>query len=186
MATYLYIKQHAVTNKLYFGKTNRNPEKYLGSGLHWMRHLEKHGKENVVTLWYHLFEDQNECTEFALSFSKQMGIVESNQWLNMKPENGLDGGSVKGIRQSKETITKKTGDNHPLFGKRGAETPRFGMKNTPESIAKMSAAQKGLVTVFDLIEQKVVKIPKIEFESNKGSKYVGVASKLAKNYLRQQ
>lgn len=33
--TYLYIKQHSITGKLYFGKTVKNPEKYNGSGSPW-------------------------------------------------------------------------------------------------------------------------------------------------------
>jgi len=37
--TYLYIKQHTKTGKLYFGKTGNDPEKYLGSGTRWKRHL---------------------------------------------------------------------------------------------------------------------------------------------------
>lgn len=49
--TYLYIKQHTITGKLYFGKTIKDPEKYMGSGTHWKRHINKHGKEHVETLW---------------------------------------------------------------------------------------------------------------------------------------
>jgi len=89
--TYLYIKQHSITGKLYFGKTITDPEKYLGSGKHWKRHIKKHGKEHVVTLWYCLFYDQEECTKFALMFSEQQNIAQSDIWLNLKPENGRDG-----------------------------------------------------------------------------------------------
>ena len=99
--TYLYIKQHTITGKLYFGKTIRNPEKYFGSGKHWTSHIKHHGKEYVVNLWYHLFEDLTECTSFALEFSDAMNIVESGQWLNLTPENGLDG-----ITHSEETKQK--------------------------------------------------------------------------------
>lgn len=60
------------------------------------------------------------------------------------------------------------------------------MKNTPESIAKMSAAQKGLVTVFDIEQEKVVKISKVDFEKFKKIKYVGVASKVARKFLQPQ
>ena len=35
--TFLYIKQHTVTGKLYFGKTTQNPETYLGSGTYWTK-----------------------------------------------------------------------------------------------------------------------------------------------------
>lgn len=93
MPTFLYIKQHSVTGKLYFGKTTKNPEKYYGSGNHWTNHIRKHGKEHVVNLWYCLFLDKDDCVDFALNFSKQHKIVESKEWLNKINESGLDGSS---------------------------------------------------------------------------------------------
>ena len=105
--TYLYIKQHSITGKLYFGKTNNNPENYNGSGTHWKRHIKKHGKENVITLWYCLFYTQEECVEFSLNFSEQQNIVESEDWLNLKLENGLDG-SPKGVAVWNTGLTKIT------------------------------------------------------------------------------
>lgn len=90
--TFLYIKQHSVTGKMYFGKTKYNPETYLGSGTYWLRHINKHGVNHVVTLWYCLFPDEDECVKFALNFSTQHSITESDKWANLKPENGLDGG----------------------------------------------------------------------------------------------
>lgn len=107
--TYLYIKQHSVTGKLYFGKTTRNPEKYLGSGTHWKFHIKKHGKEFIETLWYCIFYDKNTCMEFALNFSKQHDIINSIKWLNIIDENGLDGGNGN--------TTKKFGEDNPFYGK---------------------------------------------------------------------
>lgn len=73
--TYLYIKRHRVTGKLYFGKTIKNPEMYTGSGTRWLNHINYHGKEHVDTLWYCLFLDEESISEFALSFSKNNDIV---------------------------------------------------------------------------------------------------------------
>lgn len=104
--TYLYIKQHLITGKFYFGKTNRkDPVRYLGSGSHWVNHFNKHGKDHVVTLWYCLFTEQGELTKFALEFSEKMDIVKSKQWLNQIPENGL-GGATIGHRVSQKAIDK--------------------------------------------------------------------------------
>lgn len=89
--TYLYIKQHNETGLKYFGKTTSNPEKYKGSGLYWNSHLKAHGN-NVSTIWYKQFHDKESLTEYAISFSKENNIVESAEWANLKPENGLDGG----------------------------------------------------------------------------------------------
>jgi hypothetical protein len=95
--TYLYIKRHLVTGKLYFGKTIKNPETYYGSGKHWTLHYKKHGKEHIETLWYCLFYDKESIQEFALNFSKQETITESDQWLNLKDEDGLSGGWSKNV-----------------------------------------------------------------------------------------
>lgn len=102
--TYLYIKQHTITGKLYFGKTydKRGPVEYPGSGTHWKNHCKKHGKEYVATLWYYLFESKDEIMEFALKFSEEMDIVKSDQWLNLKPENGIDGGATGRIKSKEE------------------------------------------------------------------------------------
>lgn len=121
--TFLYIKQHSGTGKLYFGKTTRkNIEKYTGSGKHWTRHINFHGKDKVVTLWFCLFTDVTLLVDTALSMSNIMSITESDEWLNLKPENGLDGGSSKGFggftgkQHSPEHIEKlrKLGKERPI------------------------------------------------------------------------
>lgn len=66
--TYLYIKRHTITGKLYFGKTIQNPEIYLGSGLKWKRHIRKHGIREVETLWYCLFTEEAELKLFSLMY----------------------------------------------------------------------------------------------------------------------
>lgn len=89
--TYLYIKQHSTTGKLYFGKTKNNPETYQGSGKHWKNHIRKHGISQVITLWYCLFYEKQEMIDFALLCSAQWNIVDSDEWLNLRPETGIDG-----------------------------------------------------------------------------------------------
>ena len=94
--TFLYIKQHAITGKLYFGKTSKTEHQllnsYNGSGHRWMRHIKKHGKDHVITLWYNLYDNVFDLVADALSFSNSLNIKESNSWLNLKHENGLTGG----------------------------------------------------------------------------------------------
>jgi hypothetical protein len=96
--TYLYIKQCNVTGLKYFGKTvSKDPVKYKGSGKHWTRHIEKYDN-NVSTIWYQLFIDKDELVKYATMFSVNNNIVESNDWANLKIEDGLWGGGVKGIK----------------------------------------------------------------------------------------
>ena len=111
--TVLYIKQHSITKKKYFGKTTQDILKYNGSGKRWSRHIKKHGKEHVITLWVsEPYTDSITISEFALAFSRDNNIVESELWANMKPENGLDGGI---------TVTGPTGKQRNPSGPTGKQ-----------------------------------------------------------------
>ena len=110
MIIYLYVKQHSVTGLKYFGKTTqKNPFKYLGSGSYWKNHIKKYGK-SIKTLEIWGFDDQELCTEFALKFSNQNQIVESNEWANQIPEDGMNATpNVSGLKlktEVKESISK--------------------------------------------------------------------------------
>lgn len=143
--TFLYIKQHFITKKCYFGKTTcKDPVKYNGSGKHWKRHIKKHGIKFVETLWYKLFTDQVECTRVALLFSEQQDIVKSELWLNQIPENGIDGGGVKGLKHTSEARAKMMGNKNALGSKSSLGNKNAlghknlsGFKHTPETRAKM-------------------------------------------------
>lgn len=94
MTIYLYIKIHTKTGLKYFGKTTRNVRRYHGSGKHWQRHIKKHGTEYIKTLKVWEFQSLDECTLFALKFSKDNNIVNSVHWANLIEENGADGAPV--------------------------------------------------------------------------------------------
>ena len=92
---YLYVKQHSITGLKYFGKTIKDPYIYKGSGKYWLKHISKHGRDKVVTLQVWKFSNLEEATEFALKFSLDNNIVESNEWANLMLENGINGGAVE-------------------------------------------------------------------------------------------
>ena len=126
MKIYLYVKQHKITKLKYFGMTaTKDPYTYLGSGLHWRRHLKIHGKD-IDTLEVWEFNNTDKCEEFALGFSKKNNIVESKDWANLRPENGKDGRAPgsPGLK----------GEKNPLWGKRKDETSFYGKKHKPETI----------------------------------------------------
>ena len=161
--TVLYIKQHSITGLKYFGKTTRDPLKYKGSGKHWMRHYRKHGPEYVINLWIsEPYIDSIAISEFALAFSKENNIVESEDWANQKPENGLDGAIAGtklgpltiehrqkisdaniGIPKSDETKQKiseaKTGKDSPL---KGIPSGKKGIPKSDETKQNMRKPQK--------------------------------------------
>jgi hypothetical protein len=143
--TYLYIKQHSVTGLKYFGKTTKNdPVKYLGSGIHWKRHIKKHGIEHVKTLWYQSFDSEESLVEYATKFSQQNNIVESKEWANLKGENGLDGGFDKGwwSEKQKDHISQLQKERwaNGVYDREKLRLSRIGFKQ-PES-QKQKVADK--------------------------------------------
>jgi len=139
--TYLYIKQHAVTGALYFGKTVKDPMKYHGSGLYWTRHLKVHGKEHVKTLWQRLFIDEDDIKEFALFVSEELDIVNSDKWLNLWPENGVDG-APPGFKHSDET-KKKMSAPKTLAARENMSKAKLGKSLSTAHRENMSKAKIG-------------------------------------------
>lgn len=115
----LYKKQCTHCGLKYFGKTTKDIETYKGSGKYWLRHISKYGKDKVITLEYWEFDNQEECTKFALKYSEDNNIVESKEWANIIPENGNDGNSSEVITEDLRKKFKKnnTGQNNPSHGK---------------------------------------------------------------------
>lgn len=148
---YLYVKQHSKTGLKYFGKTTRDPYKYLGSGKYWTRHIKKYGTEFVDTIHLWEFQGQEEAIEFALQFSKENSIIESHEWANLTEENAV--GGTPGFKHSEETLNKfsesKSGHKNPMYGKKISEETRKkmsevkkGKKISQETRRKLSEAKK--------------------------------------------
>ena len=157
--TTLYIKTHNTTGLKYFGKTNRDPHIYKGSGTYWKRHLKIHGN-NVTTEIHAQIDEITETdllTTTALKFSYDNDIVKSPDWANLIVEDGLSGGNTF-INKTKEEMNiiieklKATqgGKNNGMYGKihsikskeQNAESHR-GNKATNETKQKMSNAHSG-------------------------------------------
>jgi hypothetical protein len=138
--TYLYIKQHSITGLKYFGKTTRDPYKYPGSGKHWTRHIKKHGKEHIVTLWVSELYHDTSIKEHAIHFSCENNIVESIEWANLILENGLDGGTI-GAKHSSETLAKMRGRTRSDETK--AKMSNAQKNRSHETQTKMSESRKG-------------------------------------------
>lgn len=156
--TYLYIKEHTETKLKYFGKTTlSDPVKYLGSGKYWLNHIEKHGKDKVTTTWYHLFTDQNELTNFAIKFSKDNNITESDDWANLCDENGLSGGyrqnnHLRILNSFPQTEESKQKRSKALKGK---PSPKIGIPQTDIARKNMSKPKRRICRLFDKQEMSV-------------------------------
>lgn len=101
----LYIATHNITGKKYFGKTIKwftkidLQEKYHGSGKYWLKHLEKYGDDVTMEIYQicSLNESSGDYVKpIALKFSEENNIVKSEEWANLKLEDGFEGGSIAG------------------------------------------------------------------------------------------
>lgn len=89
---YLYLKTHNKTGLKYLGHTKKDPTKYLGSGVYWLKHLAIHGNDvstEVIKTCY----TKQEVKESGIYYSKLWCVVESDEWANLKLEEG-DGGDT--------------------------------------------------------------------------------------------
>ena len=165
MLTTLYIKKHNVTGLKYFGKTERTDiEKYHGSGLYWGRHLKKHGKD-ITTTWTKEFTDRDDLVEFAEFFSEFYNIVESDEWANTKPENGLDGWpkgtpNPRSVPQSEETRAKRSATlkGTTKSAHFGAANGNYGKPMSEERKEKMRATKLANPTTVPWTEERRAKV----------------------------
>lgn len=101
MTIYLYVKTHNKTGLRYLGKTiSKDPHLYPGSGLYWIRHLKEHGFDYTTEILKEC-QTTKELKEWGIYYSQLWNIVDSDQWANLKPEDG-DGGCKKGIKRSEQ------------------------------------------------------------------------------------
>lgn len=135
---YLYLKQHKITGLKYFGRTtSRNPFKYKGSGTRWGYHCSKHGWEHVITVDVWGFDTQEACTEFALLFSRENNIVESQEFANLEIEDGING-KLKGTvsQYKRKPRVGPISDKHAAQ-LRANQLAWVGRKHSANTIEKM-------------------------------------------------
>lgn len=144
--TWLYIKQHTKTKLKYFGKTTQDPLKYTGSGVYWNKHLKKHGKDSVKTLWVHLYDSEDELISDATAFSINHDIVRSTDWANLMEENGKTGGSTP------VTIDRCLKISESKRGKPRSESLKEKLSNVHKSIEHKLAISKSKSSIWKIIK----------------------------------
>ena len=168
--TFLYIKRHSKTGKLYFGKTTvlDKVESYTGSGTYWANHIKAHGIEFVETIWYCLFTEIDELVEFATRFSEMNCIVESSHWANQIPEDGLSGNGVpmkrpdvaernrlkKGSKYCGERPHHNIGREHSAEHRARLSEMRKGKKISEETRKKLDKKKQERESSAEFIEAK--------------------------------
>lgn len=140
---YLYVKE-SPKGLLYLGKTVQDPYKYEGSGLRWKRHLKSNNikSQDIKTWILHETTSDQEIKELGLYYSNLFNITKSDQWANIKDEEGTGGFG--------------RGESHPWFGRKKTLEHRLklsitskgnkaslGKNHSEETRAKQSLSQKG-------------------------------------------
>ncbi len=148
----LYKKTHNVTGLQYLGFTKRDPHKYSGSGKIWRLHLKKHG-DDVTTEILLQTPDKSEIKKTGVYYSELWNIVESNDWANLKPEEGDGGMTVTSEELSSRALKKWSEKQHRQKMKAIHSSPEFKAKiskiskewcNSPEGKETKSRSRKAL------------------------------------------
>lgn len=177
MTIYLYVKTHNKTGIKYLGQTTaKDPHKYSGSGVYWKLHLKKHGHDYTTEILKEC-KTKEEVKLFGMYYSNLWNVVESDNWANLKVEQG-DGGRQseevrkrigeagkgrtpwnKGKKMWSEEDRKKIGERNRSRGPQSADTiskrisKTTGKVRSEEQRKRASDAQKGRKLTPEHIEK---------------------------------
>ena len=168
------VKKHRITNLKYLCKTiQENHNKYSGSGKYWKNHLKVHGN-NVMTRVIFSSYDFEEFKKVCLLVSNKWNVVESEDWANLKHENGT-GGCDYQTEETKEKIgnffrnKKRPKSFGEAVSKAKKDIPNLKLKGRtrPKSVGdNISKAKKG--TKFGGVDRHTEKTKKQMSESALG------------------
>ena len=172
---YLCVKTHKITGLKYLCKTTRDPYKYRGSGVYWKRHLKIHGTDHDTEIIKECYSYE-ELTEWGLYYSSLWNVVESNEWANLRAEEG-DGGDtsqtenyIVGMKQRRSY----SGENNPMYDSLGGMN---GKTHSSNSKIKSSISHKNNWSNMSEID-RVERSNKVKGEKN------GMFGKTPKNALQ--
>ena len=143
---HLYVKTHRVTGLRYLGYTCRaDPFAYTGSGTRWRAHLRKHGPEHD-TLILLTTESYDEIVRMGRYYSNLWDVVKSPDWANLRIEEGRGGAyefTEADRRRISEGLKGKKKSVEAVANLVDARKRNGTYVQSPESLAKRSAVQKG-------------------------------------------
>ena len=150
---YLYKKTHNKTGLQYLGQTSQlDPHKYPGSGTRWVHHLKKHGYDYTTEILKECVS-KDDLKLWGLYYSKLWNVANSNEWANLKLEEG-DGGkpSIETIEKIRKALTGRVQTNdHRIKNSeahKGKNNIMYGKTHTIEARSKISEARKGKPTTL--------------------------------------
>lgn len=145
MSHKLMIKTHNKTGLKYLCYTRSDGpsyEKYKGSGTHWKRHLKKYGDDITTELIYES-DDYEDFKRVAIQKSYELNVVESNDWANLKIEEGHGGDTVS----NRIWITNGEVDKYVY---KDSVIPESWVKGRSNCVFNNSSKQKEFSALADL------------------------------------
>lgn len=158
MSASIYRITNKVNGKCYVGQTIQGLEKRWRGHCKASKHgttylsnaIQKYGSESFAV------ELLEETTTEHLNDRERYWIAKLKPAYNMTEggEGGIPSDEVRdklraaklgkslSIEHRAKMSASHSGEKNSMYGKRGSDNPNFGRKNTPETIAKMSAARK--------------------------------------------
>jgi hypothetical protein len=109
---YLYLKTHNKTGLKYLGKTHKDPFKYRGSGVYWLKHLKAHGND-ITTEILKECDTKEDLIYWGEYYSKLWDVVKSREFANLQNETG-DGRDPESVM----------GEKNPNYGKKWNDEQR--------------------------------------------------------------
>lgn len=140
------IKTHNKTGLKYLCYTQKEDhDRYTGSGKYWKLHIKEHGYD-VVTEVLFQSESYDEFLEKARHYSETYGVVKSQDWANLRIEDGDGGDTVS----NKMWITDGMIDKYIL---KDAKIPVGWRAGRSNCIFKNSDKQREFSTRADTISR---------------------------------
>ena len=185
----LYVFEHNLTKKKYFGKSSRSHtlkelKKYNSSSSIWKEHINEFGEDFTVEIFYQSNSLSN-IINMAILYSEFWKIDSSDKYLNIRTENGIDkfDGGTSNPTKGKKSMYKDGiyqlvhKDNVPeylengwiLKGKPKSEEHKQALRKpkSEEGKKNMSEAAKGKVLCYNINNPEItLRISKEEFDSN--------------------
>lgn len=122
------IKTHNKTGFKYLCQTrSKDPYRYPGSGKHWRAHINHHGYD-ISTKILGTYDTMQELKEAGIYYSNMYNVVESEEWANLRIEDGDGGDTSKtsGYISGMKKRRSYKGEGNPNFGKVGAMRGKVG------------------------------------------------------------
>lgn len=158
---YLYLKTHNVTGLKYLGMTKRDPVKYKGSGVRWVKHIKQHGYD-VKTEILKICENYDQISEAGVYYSQLWDIVNSQEFANIVPEDGINSCGMTGKKQSADTKKKIS---NSLMGHSVSDKVRETSRQTLLGKPSWNSGKKNEYSIFTE-EQRLKRSEQMRGENN--------------------